>query len=223
MSLSTRAIGLSVRVWSARAICSHLDSLQVHSMTIFYMQNYDNWQAPPYFYFWKCLWHRSWYHWAIQWLDKVSHLTRCLVPTGIQNEKQSWFYQYLWLYSNLPKPDGRCVLRRKLTAIQLPNTRNFPTQLKSQIRRILLALNNWFIPWCGPILVIPSWHRIAREGHNIRMFCRVVCLFRRLNVLVASTSRTASVSSSLKIFLMACTAASLPDFWPAHNWCSCSF
>ena len=34
---------------------AHLDSLQAHSMTIFYMKNYDNWQAPPNFYFWKRL------------------------------------------------------------------------------------------------------------------------------------------------------------------------
>ncbi len=44
------------------------------------------------------------------------------------------------------------------------------------------------------------------------MFCRADCLFRQLNALVASISRTASVCSSSKIFLVACTAASLPDF-----------
>ena len=50
------------------------------------------------------------------------------------------------------------------------------------------------------------------------MLMRAVRLLRRLNALVASTNKAASVLSSSKILAIALTPASHPASWPAHNW-----
>ena len=50
------------------------------------------------------------------------------------------------------------------------------------------------------------------------MLCRAASLFKALNALEESISSTSSVSSASNIVCIACTAASLPDFCPAHSW-----
>ena len=58
---------------------------------------------------------------------------------------------------------------------------------------------------------------VASEVPSLWMLCRAVCWFRELKALLASTSRRASVSSLWKKERTACTAASMPDIWPAHS------
>ena len=49
------------------------------------------------------------------------------------------------------------------------------------------------------------------------MLCRATDLLSVLNALEASMSKTASMSSASNRLFIACIAASLPDFCPAHN------
>jgi len=50
------------------------------------------------------------------------------------------------------------------------------------------------------------------------MLRRATCLFMELNALDASAKSTASFSSDSKAARTACTAASIPEICPPHNW-----
>ena len=60
---------------------------------------------------------------------------------------------------------------------------------------------------------------VASEGQILIILWRAVCLFRALKAFLASTRRTASVSSFWKVDRTAWTAASVPEGCPAHSWC----
>ena len=57
----------------------------------------------------------------------------------------------------------------------------------------------------------------AREGHNLEMFLRAVCLLRLLKALVASTNITASLFGEFQISFIAWMAASQPASCPAQS------
>ena len=64
---------------------------------------------------------------------------------------------------------------------------------------------------------------VAIIGHIIWMFWSITSRFIRLNALSASTNKIASISSSLKIELKECTAASHPARWPLQSCKSLAF
>ena len=59
---------------------------------------------------------------------------------------------------------------------------------------------------------------VDRGGQILLMLWSAACLLRVLKALLASTSSTASFSSKVKADLTACTAASIPEICPPHNW-----
>ena len=58
---------------------------------------------------------------------------------------------------------------------------------------------------------------VASDGHSQRMLWRAERWLRQLNALLASTSRMASVSSCWNSESTTCTAASIPEIWPAQS------
>ena len=58
----------------------------------------------------------------------------------------------------------------------------------------------------------------AITGQRTLMLYNTATLLSTLNALEASMSNTASVSSASNTLCIACIAASLPAFWPAHSW-----
>ena len=57
---------------------------------------------------------------------------------------------------------------------------------------------------------------VAIGGHDLLMFCKATWRLRALKALLASTKSAASLES--KAVLTACTAASIPEICPPHNW-----
>ena len=58
---------------------------------------------------------------------------------------------------------------------------------------------------------------VARVGQVCLILSSAASLFSELNVLLASTRRTASVSLPRKVSLITCMAASIPAIWPAQS------
>ena len=58
---------------------------------------------------------------------------------------------------------------------------------------------------------------VAREGQSLLAFCSVICQFRELNALVASTKRTLSVSFLSNRSLTEWIPASIPAICPAQS------
>lgn len=69
----------------------------------------------------------------------------------------------------------------------------------------------------SPSLRYVLMRAIAIDGQRALMFLRATWRFSELKGLLASISRTASQSCFLKAWFMACTAASVPVFWPAQS------
>ena len=59
---------------------------------------------------------------------------------------------------------------------------------------------------------------MAIDGQMTLTFLRATWRFNELNALLASTSKTALLSGSLKAWFIACTAASVPAFWLPQSW-----
>ena len=56
-------------------------------------------------------------------------------------------------------------------------------------------------------------------GHSLLMFSRLTFLLSLLKALSVSTNSRHSLLSSLKLFLTACIAASMPDSSPTRRTC----
>ena len=59
---------------------------------------------------------------------------------------------------------------------------------------------------------------VAIGGRDLLIFCKATWRLRALKALLASTKSAASLSSESKAVLTACTAASIPEICPPHNW-----
>ena len=55
-------------------------------------------------------------------------------------------------------------------------------------------------------------------GHVYLMLCNAASLLKELKVLLASTSKCASVFPGWNVALIKCIVASIPAIWPEHSW-----
>ena len=80
-------------------------------------------------------------------------IQRCLTGNGTQYRHSKLTVQQISLPFECSVPYAHVIA----IASSAFTPRNIRTEKKSAVQWISLALNNWFIPWHGPIFVIPSW------------------------------------------------------------------